>query len=120
MPPVAAKIVSFICCLLSFVSVPEGGGVVCDPLGVGARGAAKRIVHVAGGKVLRLPEVLGVPGHQGRDKRLGETVRDHALPGGLWRDLLVAQRPADLLADDGDHLLVGKGLRPGQLARPPA
>jgi hypothetical protein len=35
-------------------------------------------------------------------------------PGRLRRDLLVAQRRADHVADGGDHLLVGEGLRAGQ------
>jgi hypothetical protein len=42
-------------------------------------------------------------------------VLDHPLLGHLGRNLLVALRPADHVADGGDHLLVGEGLRAGQL-----
>lgn len=41
-------------------------------------------------------------------------MRDHALLG-RRRELLVAQPPADRLADYGPHLLVGERLRAGQL-----
>jgi hypothetical protein len=42
------------------------------------------------------------------------TVLDHAVLGRLRPDPLVAQRPADHVADGGDHLLMGVGLKAGQ------
>ena len=61
-PPVAAKIVSFICCSLSFLLVLKGGGVVGNPLGEAVRGAAEDLFHLAGeGRCL--PDLLGVPSH---------------------------------------------------------
>jgi hypothetical protein len=61
-----------------------------------------------------MPDLSGVPDHWGLDERSGEPVRDHALLG-RRRELLVAQPPADRLADHGPHLLVGERLRAGQL-----
>src|SRR5215207_6799121 len=55
-PPVAAKIVSFIGCSLLLLFVPEGGGVVGDPLGIGAGGAAEDPLHLAGDR-RRLPDL---------------------------------------------------------------
>src|SRR5215218_2163462 len=113
-PPVAAKIVSFIGCSLLLLFVPEGGGVVGDPLGIGAHGAAEDPLHLAGDR-RRLPDLPGVPGHQRLDEGLGNPLLDHALLGHLRRELLVAQRPAEHLTDRGDQLLVGERLRAGQL-----
>src|SRR5215204_1967797 len=70
-PPVAAKIVSFIGCSLLFLFVPEGGGVVGDPLGVGAGGAAEDPLHLAGDR-RRLPDLPGISGQQGLHERLGD------------------------------------------------
>src|SRR4029450_1963469 len=113
-PPVAAKMVSFIGCSLPFLFVLEGDGVVGAPLGIGARGAAEDPLHLAGDR-RRLPDLPGVPGHQRLDEGLGDALLDHALLGHLRRELLVAQRSVEHLADGGDQLLVGEGLRAGQL-----
>src|SRR4029453_2574814 len=77
-PPVAAKIVSFIGCSLLFLFVPEVVGVGGDPLGVGARGAAEDPLHIAGDR-RRLPDLPGIPGHQRLDEGLGNALLDHAL-----------------------------------------
>src|SRR5215216_5323921 len=113
-PPVAAKMMSFIGCSLLFLFVLEGGGVVGDPLGIGARGAAEDPLHLAGDR-RRLADLPGIPGQQGLDERLGDALLDHALLGYLRRDLLVAQRPAEHLTDRCDQLLVAERLRAGQL-----
>src|SRR5215217_389638 len=42
---------------IAFLSVPEGGGVLVDPLGVGARGAAEDLFHLAA-EGRRLPDLL--------------------------------------------------------------
>src|SRR5215207_8097706 len=112
-PPVAAKIVSFICCSLLMLLVRRRRRGR-RPLGVGARGAAEDLLYLAC-EGRRLPVAPGVPGLQGLDERLGETALDHALLDRLRRDLLITRRPADHVADDGDHLLVGEGLRARQL-----
>jgi hypothetical protein len=58
---------------------PEGGGVVGDPLGVAACGAAEDLFHLAS-EGRRLPAAPGVPGQQRLGERLGETVH-HAVLG---------------------------------------
>jgi hypothetical protein len=68
--PTSKDPLTFIGCSLAFPLVPEGVGVVGDPLGIGPGGSAEDPLHLAGDR-RRLPDLPGIPGQQGVDEGLG-------------------------------------------------